>query len=296
MTQTSFDATAFRGTAAENYERYFVPAIGSPLAEDLVAAACLREGERVLDVACGTGVVARLAAVRVGHTGAVAGLDSNPGMLSVARSATHRELAIDWYETGAEAIPLADGSFDVVLCQMGLQFFADRPRALRQMRRVLRPGGRLLVNVPGPRPALFAAFADALARHIGPDCAAFIDVVFALHDAKTLRTLLADAGFDDVDVARSPKALRLPAPEDFLWQYVHSTPLAGAVAKASEARRSALESDLVARWQEFVRGAGMTVEVGVTTARGRQPGLREPRVARTGERAIEHDGGSHASD
>ena len=138
MTTTTTDAVygkAYGGSAPENYQRYFVPAIGGPFAADLIAEAALRSGERVLDVACGTGVVARLAAERVGPGGTVAALDLNPAMLSVARSLPSTGAAIRWYETSAESIPLPDTAFDVVLCQLGLQFVADKSAALREMRR-----------------------------------------------------------------------------------------------------------------------------------------------------------------
>ena len=105
---------------AVNYERYSVPAIGAPLAEDLVRAAALRPGQRVLDVACGTGVVARLAAQQVEVDGTVAGLDINPGMVAVARSETAPEMPVEWHEASADSMPFPDESVDVVLCQMGL--------------------------------------------------------------------------------------------------------------------------------------------------------------------------------
>src|SRR3546814_10556694 len=104
------------------------------ISADLVRNAALREGERVLDVACGTGVVTRLASEQVGATGAVSGLDVNPGMLAVARAATPEGMSIEWHEANAEAMPLPDASFDVVLCQLGLQFMPDRQAALREMR------------------------------------------------------------------------------------------------------------------------------------------------------------------
>ena len=139
--QPAFGKT-FGGNAAENYERYFVPAIGRPLATDLVAAAALQAGERVLDVACGTGVVTRLAAEQVGPGGSVAGADLTANMLEVARSAAPPKSGIQWYETSAEAMPLPDHAFDVVFCQLGLQFVADKAAAAREMHRVLVPGGR----------------------------------------------------------------------------------------------------------------------------------------------------------
>jgi ubiquinone/menaquinone biosynthesis C-methylase UbiE len=130
----------YLGNAAEKYEHYFVPAIAAPLAADLVARAALRPGERVVDIACGTGVVTRLAAQRVGVAETVAGVDVNAGMLAVGRAAAPAGMAIDWYEASAEDLPLPDEAFDVALCQLALQFFADKPAALREMRRVLTPG------------------------------------------------------------------------------------------------------------------------------------------------------------
>jgi len=268
MVRPTFGASSYQGSGPENYEKYFVPAIGQPLADDLIAAASLRPGERVLDVTCGTGLVTRLAARQVGGAGTVAGLDVNPGMLSVARTTTPSNMSIEWYEASAEAMPLPDGSFDVVLCQMGLQFVADKLQALKEMRRVLKPGGRIVLNLPGPTPKLFADFGDALALHIDPKCAAFVNLVFSLHDAEKIRDLMTGAGFPDAAISRTNKMLRLPAPEDFLWQYVHSTPLAELIGTASDAQRAALAADLGNRWQEFVRDGAMTLEVGVTTARG----------------------------
>jgi ubiquinone/menaquinone biosynthesis C-methylase UbiE len=263
---TTFNATDYRGSAPENYEKFFVPVIGAPLAADLVAAAALRPGERILDVACGTGVVTRLAAAHVGEAAVVAGLDVNPGMLAVAKSATPGDVAIDWYETSVEAMPLADASFDVVLCQMGLQFMPNKLQALKEIRRVLGPGGRLVLNLPGPTPELFVGMRDALAQHIDSQCAKFVDVVFSLHDAGRLKGMMAEAGFSDIVAERTQKALRLP--EDFLWQYIHSTPLAALVGKASEEQRAALSRDVCARWKKFAAGNALRLEVGVTTVRG----------------------------
>jgi ubiquinone/menaquinone biosynthesis C-methylase UbiE len=265
MTQQVY-GQSFGGTPAENYQRYFVPSIGAPVAEDLIAIAGLQPGQRVLDVACGTGVVTRLAAERVGTAGAVAGLDVNPGMLAVARSQTPPDISINWYEASAESMPLADEAFDVVVCQMGLQFVPNKLAALREMRRVLVTGGRAFVTVPGPKPPMFAIMTDALTRHIGPEAASFGDLVFSMHDVDELTELMRSAGFREVDVQAKPKTLRVPAPADFLWQYIHSTPIAQAAAQADEAKRDALERDVCAQWQEFVVDGSMLLQVGMTTA------------------------------
>jgi ubiquinone/menaquinone biosynthesis C-methylase UbiE len=261
---------AYRGNLPANYERFFVPAIGAPLATDLVRLAALRPGEQVLDVACGTGVVARLASQQVGATGTVAGLDVNPGMLAVARSATPPGMPIEWHEASAESMPLSDASFDVVLCQMGLQFMPDKQAALREMRRVLVRGGRLILNVPGPTPRLFTIMGEALARHIGAEAAGFVNYVFSLHDTAEIQNLVSGAGFHDVSVQSDTKPLRLPAPEEFLWQYVHSTPLAGAVAQVDDERRGSLEHDVAAKWQEFVKDRALVLQVRIVVATARK--------------------------
>jgi ubiquinone/menaquinone biosynthesis C-methylase UbiE len=259
----------YGGSAPENYERYFVPTIGAPLANELIRIAALRPCERVLDVCCGTGVVARLASQAVGSAGTVAGLDINPGMLAVARSTTPPGMAINWHDASAEAMPLPDASFDAVLCQMGLQFVPDKHTALSEMRRVLAPGGRLILNVPGPTPQLFDIMGEALARHIGAEAAGFVNQVFSLNDTAELQNLINGAGFRDVSVQAGTKLLRLPAPEKFLWQYVYCTPLAGAVEQLNDERRGSLERDVVSKWQEFVKDRALMLQVRrvVATAR-----------------------------
>jgi len=261
---------AYGGNLPTNYERFFVPAIGAPLAADLVRLAALRPGERVLDVACGTGVVARLASQQVGATGTVAGLDVNPGMLAVARSATPPDTPIEWHEASAEAMPLPDAVFDVVLCQMGLQFMRDKHAALREMGRVLVRGGRLVLNVPGPTPRLFTIMGEALARHVGAEAAGFVNHVFSLHDQAEIQNLVSGAGFHDVSVQSDTKPLRLGAPDEFLWQYVHSTPLAGAVAQVDDERRGSLECDVVVKWHEFVEDRALVLKVRVVVATARK--------------------------
>ena len=263
-------AKGFGGNPPLNYERFFVPAIGAPLATDLIRHAALRQGERVLDVACGTGIVARLASQQVGATGNVAGLDINPGMLAVARSATPPGISIEWHEGSAEAMPLPEASFDVVLCQMGLQFMPDKQAALREMRRVLARGGRLIFNVSGPTPRLFTILAAALARYVGAETAGFVNKVFSLHDTAEIQNLVSGAGLHDVSVQADTKLLRLPAPQEFLWQYVYSTPLAGAVAQVGEERRSSLEREVIADWQEFAKDGALMLHVRVVVATARK--------------------------
>ena len=178
----------FLTSVAENYESNLVPIIFAPWAGELVETATLRQGDRVLDVACGTGIVARTAARKLGNTGGVVGLDASAPMITVARStATAEGIAIEWWEANAVELPFPEAAFDVVLCQSGLPFFPDRSASLREMRRVLKPGGRLILSVWGPieRSRGFAIAADAVARHIGPEAARPITLAFDLMTAQS---------------------------------------------------------------------------------------------------------------
>jgi ubiquinone/menaquinone biosynthesis C-methylase UbiE len=258
----------YGGPPPANYERYFVPAIGGPLAVETVQAAALRAGERVVDVACGTGVVARLAAEQVGAGGAVTGVDDNPGMLAVARSLPAEGATIEWHEADAAATGLPDADYDAALCQQGLQFFADREAALRETRRLLKPGGRIVVNVPGSTPPMFDVLEQALADAVSREAASFIAAVFSLTESSELERMLELAGFHDIAVEPRTRRLRLAPPEEFLWQYVSSTPLAPAVGGLDERARTVLARDVVGQWESFVGADGsMVVELDVLLAR-----------------------------
>ncbi len=260
------------GSAPETYERHVVPALFMPWARSLIKDAALRPGERVLDIACGTGVVTLLAAGRVGSGGQVVGLDLNAGMLAMARSRPAPAGArIEWKEGSALALPFTDGSFDIALCQQGLQFFPDRPLALGEMRRVLAPGGRVALSVwrsidrsPG-----FLALATALERHAGAEAAAIMRAPFALNDAAELARLTADAGFSDVAVRAATDMVRWPSAEAFVEHQPGATPLAGIVAALAPQAREALRRDVVAalRAHAVTDGVAWPVEAHVVTAR-----------------------------
>jgi ubiquinone/menaquinone biosynthesis C-methylase UbiE len=259
---------AFSGNAAENYERYFVPTIGAAFGDALLEVARPQRGERVLDVACGTGGVTRRIAAAVGEDGHVSGLDLNPTMLAVAQKACG-DASIDWYEASAESIPLPDASFDLVTCSLGLQFVADKIAAVTEMNRVLVDGGRLVVGTVPPIPA-FEIFEDAIARHVGPEVAAFMAQVFSLGDPEELRALFEAAGSSDVCVETTSRPIELPAPAEFLWQYVNLTPLGAVFAELEEDRRASFEHDVVSAWEPFVRDGRLVMEPVAVLTTGRR--------------------------
>jgi ubiquinone/menaquinone biosynthesis C-methylase UbiE len=191
-------------TPPEVYERVLVPAVLQALATRVVDLAAPREGERVLDLACGTGIVARTVAPIVGAAGSVVGVDVLPPMLAVARSVPAPDGAsIEWREGDATVLDLADSSFDLVICQQGLQFFPDRVVA-SEVLRVLAPGGRFVAAVwQGiDRQPFWKAFTEIEAANLAPLGLTRDDVTlpFSWGDPDALRELLTDTGFDQVEL------------------------------------------------------------------------------------------------
>jgi ubiquinone/menaquinone biosynthesis C-methylase UbiE len=201
---------------AETYESYMVPTFFAPWASYLVQSANPQPGERVLDVGCGTGIVARRVALRVGSKRKVVGLDLNPNMLAVARTAAEREgMQIEWHEGHAEKLLFPEGSFDLALCQFALMFFADRRAALAEMHRVLTKGGRVALSVfqDLERHPFYQTLDDAIQQRLGMSG---VQDIFALGDDDELHALLTDAGFQRVEIEPVSLTARFPDPEGFL--------------------------------------------------------------------------------
>ncbi len=130
---------------AERYQSVLVPVIFEPWARELIDRAALQGGEHVLDLACGTGVVTREIAKSGLSTGSLAAVDHNGDMLSVARELAARlGQTAEWVEADAGDLPFESDRFDVAFCQQALQFFPDRPAALRELRRVMKSGGKVI--------------------------------------------------------------------------------------------------------------------------------------------------------
>jgi len=197
--------------AAETYERFFVPALFGQWTQPMLDAASVAGGSpRILDVACGTGVLARAAAERLGSADSIAGIDPNDGMLAVARRSAP---AIEWRAGRAEALPWDDASFDVVLCQFGLMFFEDRETGLREMARVLRAAGRMAVAVWDSlgRCAGFAELTRLLGRVCGQEAADALRAPFALGDTGELGSLFARAGVAGARIDTLAGTARFPS-------------------------------------------------------------------------------------
>jgi ubiquinone/menaquinone biosynthesis C-methylase UbiE len=196
--------------AAEAYQALHVPALFRQWASAVAEAARVKSGDRVLDVACGTGVLATEARARVGERGRVSGLDAGAGMLVVAERLAP---SIDWRLGTADALPYDADSFDAVVSQFGLMFFPDRPAALREMVRVLAPDGRVAVAVweSLDRSEAYPLAVDLLERRAGREAADALRAPFVLGDASALAAMLEQAGFESVAVATQHGTARFPS-------------------------------------------------------------------------------------
>lgn len=218
-------------SAAEVYDEFFLPALFQEWPDRVLEAAHIEPGQTILDVACGTGVLTLAAAEKVSPNGLVVGLDVNEGMLAVAR---RKAPGLDWRHGRAEALPFPEDSFDGVVSQFGLMFFDDHRAAVREMVRVLRPGGRLAVavwdslgNTPG-----YASVTALLHRLFGDRVAEALRAPYILGDTQALRSLFSEASLDEVSVKTYPGTARFPSIDSWMYTDVKGWTLADALDDA----------------------------------------------------------------
>jgi SAM-dependent methyltransferase len=255
----------------EMYERALVDPLFRPWVDPVLDEVALTAGDRVLDIACGTGIVARLAKARLGGTAKVVGVDLSPPMLAVARGVAPD---IDWREGDAQALPLRDDEvFDVVVCQQGLQFFPDKPAAVGQMRRALAPGGRLAVSTwrPDEELPVLRELRRVAERHVG----AIEDRRHSYGEAEPLDALLRDAGFGDVRLTVESRTIRFEDGSVFVrlnaMALVGMSPAAKDLADAERAQvMAAIERDSmdVVRPHTDATGFAYELRANVATAVG----------------------------
>jgi len=241
---------------AEGYESYMVPTLFAPCARILIQAADPKPGELVLDLGCGTGIVAREVASRLGGTAPVTAVDLSSNMLAVAKSAAAREgLTIEWREGNAEQLPFRDGAFDLLLCQFALMFVADKAAALLEMRRVVAKSGRALISVwQGlDRHPFYQTLHNVIQQRLGMSA---LQQIFALGDAEDLHALALAAGFRRVDTKPFSLTARFPNPEAFIAGEIEvdtaSIPSMQQLdSKAREAIVTAITSDMQSPLEEL---------------------------------------------
>lgn len=248
--------------AAERYVRILEPAILGPFAQALVAWSNLRPGQIVVDVGCGTGAAARYAAAALGPAGRVIGVDVNRGMIEVARSRPPAQGApIEWYQESAYQLPFPDQTADVVMCAQTLQFLTDRHQALAEMRRILRPGGRLAVSLwrPLDENPYFQALLAAVTHYLGSETAGGLQAAFALTGAAEIRALLAGGYYWNVEMKEVQLELSLPPLPLFIPRHVGATPMATAFAAASPAAQQAVIADVARQLASYQTKNGVRV-------------------------------------
>jgi ubiquinone/menaquinone biosynthesis C-methylase UbiE len=255
-------------SAAQMYEKYATLFMGQCV-PDLLAIAALQSGERVLDLACGTGVVARHAATKVGRAGQVTGLDINAGMLATARTMPPESGAvINWVEGSATGMSLPNASFDVILCQQGLQFFPDRDAALREMLRVLVPGGRIALSVWKSPSPYNDAVGEAFERFTSAEIATKYRASRVVPNAEALHHMIVAAGFRAVEVRPRTVIIHQPAIETFVIGHLSGGPVSGAIDALGEEGRTAFATQIKTALQPYAEGDGVSYpeEINIATA------------------------------
>jgi ubiquinone/menaquinone biosynthesis C-methylase UbiE len=244
------------GDAPAAYARYAY-ILMEPWTDDLISQALCEKGERVLDIACGTGLVASRVNLVSNAECKVTGIDINEGMLNVAK----KNANVEWHLGSATELPFKDGSFDVVLCQQGLQYFPDRAAAAREMARVLIPGGRVSLNVWGSldRQPFYVALVDSIGEFLGAEAATAFDLAFSLNTSEELRQLADDAGLRDIKVRFEHRTIRFHDLREMVAGFMQATPIAGQFMSLSEDRRNAFVGRVSELLKGYVDDAGMAV-------------------------------------
>jgi len=239
---------------AERYEAHTGVFMG-PSAQLIVDRAGLRGGDAVLDLACGTGLIARAAWPHVAPGGRVAAVDVNPGMLAVARSLAGP--GVEWSEAPAEDTPFDDATFTHVLCQQGFQFFADPLSSAREAHRVLRGGGVLLATVwatPGGNPYIETQL--VLLAELNPDVAPSAQAATPPNADEMLASMASDAGFGDVTVSLLEHGVLVSDLPSFFLAQTSTTPWASALAALEESEQQRLADAFAERLSSYATSNG----------------------------------------
>lgn len=239
------DAFHLSKAAAETYEIQKVPLVFAPLAKATLGAVDLMENARVLDIACGTGIMPRLLAERIPGRGRIVGTDLNPAMIEVAqRLMPESQHRVDWFTCDVVGLPFEDREFDFVFCQQGLQFFPDKPSALAEIRRVLVPGGRLVLTCWRKVSPLFQAVADSLKKHVSEKSAEQALTPFSFRDAEVISSLLTAAGFNIKGVSNLLLHRPLRPPRPAIRKEILASPYEEELLAKGESAIDAVISDV----------------------------------------------------
>jgi len=255
---TKFDFKNTSNSVPQTYNDLLVPRLFEPWARLLLEEAGLSAGESVLDVASGPGTVAHLASLVTGSKGKVTATDISPLMLDVARSKPLKpeSAPIEFIESAAHPLNAEDNSFDLTVCQQGLQFFPEPVKALEEMVRVTRSGGRIALAVWGTieQCPIFHEILSALRETLPQDIANLMNAPFSLSDPDRLRNLGEDAGMKSVRIKNHSLPLVFEQGVDQTLQVLEATPLAPQIAELPSREKNSLYQSLRDRMSQFLQG------------------------------------------
>ena len=231
MTGTPDPNARFVGSIPENYDRYLGPVLFEGPAREMAGRLPETSGLRLLEIACGTGIVTRRLRESMPESGRLVATDLNPPMIDVARRNLEGVAGIEWRQADACDLPFPDGSFDAVVCQFGLMFVPDKPAAVREAKRVLAPGGTFLFSVwDSLERNRFASVAhDAINAFFASDPPTFYQVPFSLYDTEALRAMCAAAGFGAVKIDAIDVPGESPSARDLARGLIEGNPVGSTV-------------------------------------------------------------------
>jgi len=222
---------AFVGTVPANYDRYLGPILFHHYADDLAARVPVARGTRMLEVACGTGILTERLVRRLGDQGTLVATDLNEAMIAHARTRIPADPALEWRQADGTSLPFPERAFDVVVCQFGLMFFPDKAAGVREAFRVLKTGGTYLFNVWDrlEHNAVGRIAHDTIRTFFPADPPQFYQTPFSLHDATAVRSLLDAQGFVDVTAVSVEKVGQSPSAADAAIGLVEGNPVFGTI-------------------------------------------------------------------
>lgn len=267
MARDTFQLT---GNAAAVYEEQKVPAIFRPLAQATLEAVELRPDERVLDAACGTGIVGREALARLSSAGSVTGFDLNAGMIDVARRLTASDAErCRWHVADVSALPFEDESFSLVFCQQGLQFFPDEDAALCELLRVLEPDGRIAMTVWAGPSDFFTSLAGALSRHVSDAVGQQSLAPFAYAGLNALPARMSEIGFTDINIQSLTVPRELTDPGSAIPKEIMGNPVGPEVLGKGPEIMAKIVRDVLADMSLYQRGDKLVVPQSANLVVGR---------------------------